>query len=84
MRDVVLVVYRVSPDSGELSLVQRTSSGGERPWGFAIHPSGKWILVANQRSGKVNVFSIDPASGRVSDTGQSVDIPAPVSIAFVR
>ena len=79
-----LVVYRVSPDSGELSLVQRTSSGGERPWGFAIHPSGKWILVANQRSGKVNVFSIDPVSGMVSDTGQSVDIPAPVSIAFVR
>ncbi len=79
-----LVVYRISPDSGELSLVQRTSSGGEKPWGFAIHSSGKWMLVANQRSGKVNVFSIDAASGMVADTGQSVDIASPVSIVFVK
>jgi 6-phosphogluconolactonase len=79
-----LLVYRVSPDTGELSLVQRTSSGGARPWGFAIDASGKWMLVENQASGTVNVFGIDPASGMVSDTGQSVDIPAPVSVAFVK
>ncbi|WP_063779138.1 lactonase family protein [Caballeronia mineralivorans] len=79
-----LVVYRVSPDSGELSLVQRTSSGGQRPWGFAIDASGKWMLVENQSSGKVNVFRIDPVSGMVSDTGQSVDVPAPVSVVFVK
>lgn len=79
-----IVVYRVNPDSGELSLVQRTSSGGNRPWGFAIDSSGRWMLVANQRSGKVNAFNIDLASGMVSDTGQSADVPAPVSIAFVK
>jgi 6-phosphogluconolactonase len=78
-----LVVYRVSPESGMLSLFQRTSSGGDKPWGFAIHPSGKWLLVANQRSGKVNVFSIDTATGMVSDTGEAVDMPTPVSVAFV-
>lgn len=79
-----LVVYRVDAESGKLSLVQRTSSGGEKPWGFGIDPSGKWMLVENQLSGKLNVFSIDPVSGMVSDTGQSVDIPDPVSIAFVK
>lgn len=79
-----IVVYRVNPDSGELSLVQRTSSDGNKPWGFAIDSSGKWLLVANQQSGTVHEFSIDPASGMVSDTGQSADVPAPVSIAFVK
>jgi 6-phosphogluconolactonase len=79
-----LVVYRVSPDSGELSLVQRTSAGGQKPWGFGIDPSGKWLLVANQQSGTVNVFSIDPASGMVSDIGQSVVEPVPVSVTFVK
>lgn len=79
-----IVVYRVSAESGELSLVQRISSGGDRPWGFAIDSSGKWLLVANQHSGKVNVFSIEPVSGRVSDTGQSADIALPTSIAFVK
>ncbi len=79
-----LVVYRVNGESGMLSLIQRTSSGGEKPWGFAIHPSGKWMLVANQHSGKVNVFVIDPASGRLSDTGESANMPTPVAIDFVQ
>ncbi len=78
-----IIVYRVNADSGALSLVQRTSSGSEGPWSFAIHPSGKWLLVANERSNKVNVLSIDPSSGTVADTGQSVDSPAPVSVTFV-
>ncbi|NRR34161.1 lactonase family protein [Oxalobacteraceae bacterium] len=78
-----LVVYRVDPDSGELALQQRISSGGELPWGFALHPSGKWLLVANQRSARVNVFSIDGATGKLADTGQAIETPTPVSITFV-
>jgi 6-phosphogluconolactonase len=79
-----LAVYRVNPDSGELSLVQRAPAGGQKPWGFGIDPSGKWLLVANQQSGTVNVFRIDPTSGRVTDIGQSVVEPFPVSVAFVK
>ncbi|WP_116611061.1 lactonase family protein [Paraburkholderia unamae] len=79
-----LIVYRVDRASGELTQIQRTSSGGEKPWGFGIDASGKWLLVANQRSGKVNVFSVDTATGMVSDTGQSVEVPTPVAIAFVK
>ena len=79
-----LVVYRVNPDSGELSVIQRISSGGEKPWGFEIDSSGKWMLVANQRSGKINVFSIDPASGKLADIGQSADVSSPTSVAFVK
>ncbi len=79
-----LLVYRVNADSGELSLVQRTSCGGKLPWTFALHASGAWMLVANKGSNQVNVFRVDPASGMLSNTGQSVDTPDPVSIAFVK
>ncbi|KXU83116.1 6-phosphogluconolactonase [Paraburkholderia monticola] len=79
-----LVVYRVNAQTGELSLVQRIASGGDKPWGFGIDASGRWLLVANQRSGKVNVFSIDAASGRLADTGQSADVTDPSSVAFVK
>lgn len=79
-----LLVYRVNPGSGELTLVQRISSGGERPWSFTIHASGKWMLVANQRSGTVNVFGIDAASGTLSDTGHAVAIPTPVSLTWLK
>ncbi len=80
----VLIAYRVDADSGELAELQRVSSGGDKPWGFAIDASGKWMIVANQRDGKVIVFGIDQASGMLSGAGQSADIASPVSIAFVR
>ena len=78
-----LVVYRVDADSGELAPVQRISSGGETPWAFDIHPSGQWMLVANYRSQRLNLFRIDTASGLLSDTGVALDSPAPVSVLFV-
>ncbi|RFU48447.1 lactonase family protein [Paraburkholderia sp. DHOC27] len=78
-----LLVYRVDPDSGELALLQRVHAGGTKPWGFGIDPSGKWLLVANQQSGTVNVFGIDTVSGLLTDTGHSVQEAAPVSVAFV-
>lgn len=79
-----LLTYQVNSDTGELTLIQRISAGGQVPWGFAIHPSGKWLLVANQRSNKVNVFSIDQSTGKLADSGQSVDTLSPVSITFVK
>ncbi|HKR43971.1 MAG TPA: lactonase family protein [Paraburkholderia sp.] len=79
-----LVVYRVNAATGKLAEVQRTPSGGDKPWGFAIDPSGKWLFVANQRSGNVSVFGIDRATGKVSASGQSADVPDPTSVAFVK
>jgi 6-phosphogluconolactonase len=76
-----LVVYRVDAGTGALSLLQRVSSGGDKPWAFAIDPSGRWMLVAN--GAKVSLFKIDPVSGALSDTGQSVDSATPLSIAFM-
>jgi 6-phosphogluconolactonase len=78
-----LVVFRVNAETGELALLQRLPSGGEAPWAFEIHRSGKWLLVANYRSNRLNLFGIDIDSGRLTDTGQSVESTAPVSAAFV-
>jgi 6-phosphogluconolactonase len=76
-----LVVYRADAGTGTLSLLQRLPSGGDKPWAFAIDPSGRWMLVAN--SAKVSLLRIDPASGLLSDTGQSVDCATPLSLAFM-
>ncbi|MGC3963994.1 MAG: lactonase family protein [Rhodocyclaceae bacterium] len=78
-----LVVYRVNDETGELTLNQRLPSGGDAPWAFEMHASGKWLLVANYRSNRVNLFSIDPESGRLADTGQALDAPTPASVSFV-
>jgi len=78
-----LVVYRVSPETGALSFAQRLPSGGAGPWAFDLHPSGRWLLVANFRDNRLNLFGIDPATGRLTDTGRSVESPSPVSVSFV-
>lgn len=77
-----LLTYLVDSNTGTLSLAQRTASGGELPWTFAIHSSGKWLLVANQRSNRINVFSINPITGKVIETGHSINLPSPISITF--
>ncbi|NIE66331.1 lactonase family protein [Burkholderia sp. Ax-1719] len=79
-----LMVYRVDAATGQVALVQRTSSGGEKPWGFGIDASGQWMLVANQHSGDVHLFHIDTATGTLADTGQSIAVQDPTSIAFVQ
>ena len=76
-----LVVYGVDAGTGQLSLVQRVPTGGDKPWGFGIHPSGKWLLVAN--SAKVSLMRVDPATGLVTDTDQSVPSPTPLSLTFM-
>jgi len=79
-----LVVYRVSPETGALAFAQRLPSGGAGPWAFDLHPSGRWLLVANFRDNRLNLFSVDPATGQLADTGRSIESPSPVSVSFVR
>ncbi len=76
-----LVLYACDADTGQLALLQRLASGGDKPWAFAIDPSGRWMLVAN--AAKVSLFRIDAATGTLSDTGQSVASATPLSIAFI-
>lgn len=79
-----LLVYRVDAATGMLSLIQRVPSGGEGPWSFVLHASGCWMLVAHQKSGTVDVFGIERASGLLADTARSVAVPAAVSVTVVR
>lgn len=77
-----LLVYATDPRTGLLALVQRTEPGGTSPWSITLHSSGRWLLVANLLSDTVNLFSLDEASGKLTDTGASVSIPSPDCITF--
>jgi 6-phosphogluconolactonase len=57
-----IVVFRVGTD-GKLSLQGRTSCGGNWPRNFVIDPSGKYLLVANQKSGNISFFKINEKTG---------------------
>lgn len=80
----VIVAYAIDRRTGKLTEVQRIGAGGQRPWSFEIDPSGRWMFVANQASNSVVVFRREPATGRLTATGNSIEVPKPVSIAFLR
>ena len=65
------------------TLVQRVSTGGNWPRNFALDPSGRLLFVANQRSNSIVAFRVDQATGRLTPTGQQVEVPSPVCIRFL-
>ena len=76
-----LVLYRIAP-GGKLTLVQTVSTGGDHPRSFAIDPSGRRLLVANQNSRNVMRFDIDSDTGELHSP-MPFTVPAPVCLRFV-
>ena len=48
--DDIIVTFAISPESGTLTLLNRTPCGGKVPRHLTLDPSGRWLLVANQAS----------------------------------
>jgi 6-phosphogluconolactonase len=77
-----IAVFSIDEDSGKLTFIENTPSGGKKPRNFAIDPTGNFLLAANQETGNIVVFRIDKRTGKLLNTGQAIDIPAPVCIKF--
>ncbi len=52
--------FAIAPTDGKLKLLNTVSSGGKGPAHLSIHPSGKYVLVANYFGGSVAVLPILP------------------------
>jgi 6-phosphogluconolactonase len=67
--------YAIDPNNGKLSLLNSLPSGGAGPTYVSLHPSGKFLLVANYFGGSVAVIrlaadgSLDEATCVVEDQG---------------
>lgn len=74
-------VFSIFP-TGKLAFVSRVSTLGEGPRNFAIDPSGKYLLVANQKSNEVVIFKRDETTGALTDAGKRIAVAAPVNLVF--
>jgi 6-phosphogluconolactonase len=77
-----IAVFSVADSTGALALEQVVPTDGDWPRNFTLDPTGRWLLVANQRSGSIVVFERDPESGRLTPTPQRIAIPSPVCLRF--
>lgn len=76
-----MVVFKRDLSSGKLEKVQNISIHGDWPRNFTIDPSGKFLLVANQKSHNISVFKIDANSGKLNFL-HAVKLPSPVCLLF--
>jgi len=77
-----LAVFAIN-SQGQITLIQHVLNVPATPRGFGISPDGHWLVCAGQKSGTLNAYRIDSATGKLSDTHQSVVAPAASSILFV-
>jgi 6-phosphogluconolactonase len=77
-----IAVFSIAGD-GRLTLLENISTQGKIPRNFSVDPSGKFLLAANQDTDTIVVFRIDPKTGRLTPTGQTVSSPVPICIKFV-
>lgn len=76
-----IVTFSIGPD-GRLTLAGHTTCGGDWPRNFVIDPSGKYLLVGNQNSGNIAMFSIDGKSGLPVGPSKDYKLAAPVCLKF--
>ncbi len=79
--DNSLAIFKVLED-GRLERAGLVPTGGKFPRHFAITPCGGAVIVANQDSGHIRVFSRDVETGDLTMTDEIKEIPAPNYIRF--
>ena len=62
-------LHEVSLDDGQLQVLNTIRSGGDGPTYVSIHPSGRFLLVANYFGGSVAVLPILPDGQLGEPTG---------------
>ena len=75
--------FSIDPIKGTLHLKDEYPTMGKTPRNFAIDPTGKFLLAANQESNNIVIFRINSTTGALSPTGEFAEAPAPVCITFV-
>ena len=78
-----IAIFSIVPDTGFLEVVGHEPAGGSWPWDLAIDLTSRFLLAANYHSGKVAVFAIDRATGRLSPTEHEAKVPHPVCIEMM-
>jgi 6-phosphogluconolactonase len=69
-------------DSGTLTNEQVIPTRGDWPRNFALDNTGRWVLVANQRSNSIVVFRRDQKTGWLQPTSHRIELPSPVCVKF--
>lgn len=76
-----IVVFKIDEQNGTLSCIQHIHSQGKGPRCLALAPTGRCLLVANEKGNAVSIFNIDK-NGTLRCSAQLIIIKAPACLKF--
>jgi 6-phosphogluconolactonase len=68
-------VFAVGADPADLTLLATPSCAGDWPRHLALDRTGRWLYCANERSGELRWFPLDPATGRPAAPAGRLAVP---------
>ena len=68
---------------GKLTKVASQDTMGRVPRNFRIDPTGKYLLLGNQQSDNLMLFSVNSQNGRLTHIAPPMDIKAPICVKFL-
>jgi 6-phosphogluconolactonase len=77
-----IAVFKVAPKTGQLELLEVTSTSGKIPRGFAVSASGEFLYVANQDTNNIVTFSIKD-NGSLEFMAETAEVLTPVWVELM-
>jgi 6-phosphogluconolactonase len=66
-------VFSIAEENGKLTPVEWEDTGGATPRHFSLSPDGKLLVVTNQGSDNMSIFTVDQDSGEL-DLVKTTDV----------
>lgn len=76
-----IAVFAIGAD-GKLQFLEAAPAQVKVPRGFDIDPTGRWLITGGQNDHRIAVLAIDQQTGRLTFTGQTAEVGAPVCVLF--
>ena len=67
---------------GKVRKIQQVKTTGKNPRNFTISPNNRLVLIANQDTNRINIFTRDTESGELRATKKSIPVCSPVNVIF--
>jgi len=77
-----IAVFAVDADSGTLTALGRTPTGGKWPRNFGLTPGESHLIVANQHTNDLFLLPRDAARGALGKATGRIEAPRPVCVIF--
>lgn len=77
-----IAVFDVDPSTGLLTHKAHVATAGH-PRNFTLTPDGRMMLVACRDGNVVEIFAVDPESGALTKTDNTIEVPKPVCVKFI-